>query len=303
MASPSTNPATSAAAPVPDLLTRRAAWSDGLGTLAANKMVVVGALISLAYVVLGIIGPWIAPYDYRDQSLLDAMLPPLSDGHLLGTDQLGRDLLSRVLVGIRISLIVGLVITLTSVLFGGLLGVLAGYFGGKTDGLVSVAVDVAWGFPLVLVAVLLVGAIGPGLGAMMIAVGIVNWASFARMIRGETLALRQREFIEAARALGVPPTRIILRHVLPHTLPVALVMSSYYVALAVIFEAGFSFIGIGAQPPTPSLGQMIGTGREYMLASHWVITVPGVTIALIVIGLNMLGDGLRDVFDPKLQDR
>jgi peptide/nickel transport system permease protein len=203
----------------------------------------------------------------------------------------------------RISLLVGAVITAASMLIGGLVGVVAGYFGGRVDRVISGLIDVTWGFPLILVAVLLVGALGPGLTAMMLAVGIINWAGFARIIRGETVALRQREFVEAARALGEPHHRIIRRHILPHTIPVALVMASYYVALAVIFEAGFSFIGIGVQPPLPSLGEMIGEGRNYMLVSHWVITVPGVTIGVIVIGLNLLGDGLRDVFDPRLRDR
>jgi peptide/nickel transport system permease protein len=283
--------------------TRRDRLLDGWRTLTANKLVLLGSFIAVAYVLLGVFGPLIAPYDYREQSLMDALLPPLSDGHLLGTDQLGRDLLSRVLMGIRISLIVGVVITAASMLVGGFMGVVAGYFGGRLDRVISAVIDVTWGFPLILIAVLLVGVMGPGLGAMMLAVGIINWAGFARIIRGETLALREREFVEAARALGVSDRRIIVRHVLPHTTPVALVMASYYVALAVIFEAGFSFIGIGAQPPLPSLGEMIGEGRNYMLVSHWVITVPGVTIALIVIGLNLLGDGLRDIFDPRLRDR
>jgi peptide/nickel transport system permease protein len=281
----------------------RSRATQGWRALASNKLVLIGSFIALAYVILGIFGPWFAPYDYRAQSLADAFLPPLSSGHILGTDQLGRDMLSRILEGMRISLIVGVVITSVSMVVGGLMGVVAGFFGGRIDKAISALIDVTWGFPLILVAVLLVGALGPGLTAMMLAVGIINWAGFARIIRGETLVLRQREFVEAARALGVPKRRIIRRHVLPHTIPVALVMCSYYVALAVIFEAGFSFIGIGAQAPLPSLGQMIGEGRNFMLVSHWVITVPGLTIALIVIGLNLLGDGLRDVFDPRLRDR
>jgi peptide/nickel transport system permease protein len=293
----------SAAIPHPEALGWRTRATEGWRTLASNRLVLIGSVIAVAYVLLGIFGPAIAPYDYREQNLTDAFLPPLSDGHLLGTDQLGRDLLSRVLEGIRISLVVGLVITSVSMVVGGIMGVLAGYVGGKTDRVISAVIDVTWGFPLILVAVLLVGALGPGLAAMMLAVGIINWAGFARIMRGETLVLREREFVEAARALGVSTPRIIRRHVLPHTIPVALVMCSYYVALAVVFEAGFSFIGIGAQPPLPSLGQMIAEGRDYMLVSHWVITVPGVTIALIVIGMNLLGDGLRDVFDPRLRDR
>jgi peptide/nickel transport system permease protein len=163
-------------------------------------------------------------------------------------------------------------------------------------------IDVFWGFPLILVAVLLVGAMGPGLPALMLAVGIINWAGFARMMRGEVLSLREREFVEAARALGIGNLRIMWRHILPHAVPAALVLGSYYIALAIIFEASFSFIGIGVQPPEPSLGSMIGEGRNYMLTDSWLMTIPGVTIALLVIGMNLLGDGLRDIFDPRLKD-
>ncbi len=274
-----------------------------LRILSANPLVLVGSALALLYVLGGLIGPFFAPFDYREQSLLNSFLPPFSGGHLLGTDQLGRDLLSRVLQGMQISLLIGIVITSVTLVVGGLLGIVAGYFGGLADRIISAAIDLAWGFPLILVAVLLVGAIGPGLEATMIAVAVVNWAGFARIIRGETLGLRNREFVEAARALGLPEWKVILRHIMPHLVPVTLVMCSYYVALAVIFEAGFSFVGIGAQPPLPSLGQMVGEGRNYMLTSHWIITVPGLVIALIVIGLNLLGDGLRDLYDPRLSDR
>jgi peptide/nickel transport system permease protein len=271
--------------------------------LAANPLALIGSFIVLAFILLGILGPWIAPHSYSDQSLVERLEPPFSKDHLLGTDQLGRDLLSRILEGIRISLLVGFVITAASLLVGAVVGVIAGYYRGKIDAVISGIIDVTWGFPLILIAVLLVGAFGPGLPAMMAAVGLINWAGFARIIRGEVLSLREREFVQAARALGISDLKIMLRHIFPHAIPAALVLGSYYVALAIIFEAGFSFIGIGAQPPLPSLGQMIGEGRNYMLASHWVTTVPGVTIALLVIGLNLVGDGLRDVFDPRLKDR
>jgi peptide/nickel transport system permease protein len=271
--------------------------------LAANPLALIGSFIVLAFILLGILGPWIAPQSYSDQSLVERLEPPFSKDHLLGTDQLGRDLLSRILEGIRISLLVGFVITAASLVVGAIVGVIAGYYRGKIDTVISGIIDVTWGFPLILIAVLLVGAFGPGLPAMMAAVGLINWAGFARIIRGEVLSLREREFVQAARALGISDLKIMLRHIFPHAIPAALVLGSYYVALAIIFEAGFSFIGIGAQPPLPSLGQMIGEGRNYMLASHWVTTVPGVTIALLVIGLNLVGDGLRDVFDPRLKDR
>jgi peptide/nickel transport system permease protein len=270
--------------------------------LASNPLVLVGSLITVFIVFLGILAPWISPHDYAEQDLLASFAPPFSEGHLLGTDQLGRDTLSRTLHGIRISIFVGFVITAISLFFGGLLGLLAGYYRGRLDTVIGAVIDVFWGFPLILVAVLLVGAIGPGLLALMLAIGIINWAGFARMMRGEVLALREREFVEAARALGIGNVRIMWRHIVPHTIPAALVLGSYYIALAIIFEAGFSFIGIGVQPPQASLGAMIGDARGYMLTDSWLMTIPGVSIAVLVIGLNLLGDGLRDIFDPRLKD-
>jgi len=270
--------------------------------LAANRLVLLGTVITVVIVTLGILAPWISPDDYAQQDLLNSLEPPLSKGHLLGTDQLGRDTLSRILHGIRLSIFVGFVITAISLFFGGLLGLAAGYYRGKVDTAISAVIDIFWGFPLILVAVLLVGALGPGLLALMLAVGLINWAGFARVMRGEVLALREREFVEAARALGINDLRIMWRHVLPHAVPATLVLGSYYVALAIIFEAGFSFIGMGVQPPNPSLGQMIGEARNYMLVDSWLMTIPGVTIAVLVIALNLLGDGLRDIFDPRLKD-
>jgi peptide/nickel transport system permease protein len=283
--------------------TSRAATAAGVWRrLAANRLVLIGTVITVVIVSLGILAPWISPYDYAQQDLLNSLQPPFSNGHLLGTDQLGRDTLSRTLQGIRISIFVGFVITAISLFFGGLMGLAAGYYRGKVDTVISAVIDVFWGFPLILIAVLLVGALGPGLLALMLAVGLINWAGFARVMRGEVLALREREFVEAARALGINDLRIMWRHILPHAVPATLVLGSYYIALAIIFEAGFSFIGMGVQPPEPSLGQMIGEGRNYMLTDSWLMTIPGITIALLVIGLNLLGDGLRDIFDPRLKD-
>jgi peptide/nickel transport system permease protein len=270
--------------------------------LASNPLTVLGMLVTLVLVLLGILAPWIAPHDYAQQDLLNSFAPPFTGDHLLGTDQLGRDTLSRLLYGIRISIFVGFVITAISLFFGGLVGLAAGYYRGWIDTVFSAVIDIFWGFPLILVAVLLVGALGPGLPALMFAVAIINWAGFARIVRGEVLSLREREFVEAARALGIGNVKIMWRHIIPHAVPAALVLGSYYIALAIIFEAGFSFIGIGVQPPQPSLGSMIGESRNYMLTDSWLMTIPGVTIALLVIGMNLIGDGLRDIFDPRLKD-
>ena len=271
--------------------------------LSRNKLALFGTIVALIFIVLGIIGPSLAPYDYAKQNLMKANLPPFSEGHLLGTDQVGRDMLSRILTGIRISLVVGLGVTVISMVIGTLLGAVAGYYRGVPDSVISGIVELAWGFPLVLLAVILAGTLGPGLLAAVLAIGLINWAGFGRIVRGEILAIRESEFVLAARATGVPDRRIIVRHILPNIVTPALVMGSYYVALAIIAEAGLSFIGMGAQPPLPSLGVMVAEGRNYMMLNPWVITIPGLTILLIVLGMNMTGDGLRDLLDPRSKNR
>jgi peptide/nickel transport system permease protein len=296
--------ASSEARALPGALTQRAARSESpvvaaWRRLARNRLALLGSLVAVAYILLGIVGPMFAPFDYGKQNLLETNLPPLSEGHILGTDQVGRDLFSRLVTGIRISLIVGFGITAISLVVGTAAGAVAGYRRGWADTIISGIVEFTWGFPLILLAVLFAGTLGPGLPATILAVGLINWAGFARVVRGEVLGLRESEFVEAARASGLDEPRILVKHVLPNVLAAALVMASYYVALGIIVEAGLSFIGMGAQPPLPSLGVMIAEGRNYMLQSHWSTTVPGVAIVTVVLGLNLLGDGLRDALDPR----
>ena len=281
--------------------TRPSRWRDAWYELSRNKLAVAGSLIVAFFTLVAIVGPALAPYDYAKQVLSDALLPPLSKGHLFGTDELGRDLFSRLLLGIRISMLVGLGTTAIALSVGTVAGMLAGYYRGWADRIINGFVELVWGFPLILIAVLLIGAIGPGLTGVVVAVGFVNWAGFARIVRGEVFALREKEFVAAARALGKGDIEIMARHLLPNVVGSALVMGSYYIAIAIIAEAGLSFIGMGAQPPLPSLGQMISEGSGYMLLNHWLSTIPGFVIVLLVLGLNVLGDGLRDVLDPRLK--
>jgi peptide/nickel transport system permease protein len=281
---------------------------ERLAPLLANKLAMFGATISGLFVLVGIavavlvLSPGLR-HLYTDQNLGEALQRPLSPGHPLGTDNLGRDVAWRVIAGTGISLLVGVAVTSLSVIVGLFMGAVAGFLGGKVDVVISGLIDLTWGFPLLLVATIAVGSIGPGLTAVIVAVALVNWAGFARIIRAEAISLREREFIEAARALGVSSGRIMWRHIVPNTIGSTLVMSSYYIAVTVIVEAGLAFIGLGAQPPTPSLGQMIATGRDYLYIDPWVAIVPGIAIALIVLGLNTLGDGLRDIFDPRTRSR
>jgi ABC-type dipeptide/oligopeptide/nickel transport system permease subunit len=277
-----------------------------LRRLARNKLALLGSIVALLYILTGLFGPWLIQADYAQQDLMATFVRPFDfdnpnhDGHPLGTDQLGRDMLARLVMGIRISLVVGFGVTLISLVVGTVAGALAGYYGGVVDTIVSGIVELTWGFPLILIAVILTGAMGPGLPATILAIGLINWAGFARIVRGEVIALRRREYIEAARTVGVQDGRMLVRHIFPNVLAPVLVMASYYVALAIIVEAGLSFIGLGAQPPLPSLGVMIADGRNFLLLDHWVSTIPGIAIITIVMGLNLLGDGLRDALDPRL---
>jgi peptide/nickel transport system permease protein len=282
-------------------LAKRTPLRDAWAQLSSNKLALVGSLLAVLFGLAAIFGPIAAPEDPAQQDLFNTFAHPLSHGHLLGTDQLGRDILSRLLQGIRISMAVGALTTAAVLVVGTVMGMVAGYYRGWVDTIINGLVEMVWGFPLILIAVIIAGAIGPGLTAVIAAVAFVNWAGFARIVRGEVLSLREKEFVAGARALGKGDLEIMVKHLLPNVLPSALVMGSYYVAVAIIVEAGLSFIGMGAQPPTASLGQMIADGRNYLQGDHWISTIPGITIVLLVLALNLVGDGLRDVLDPRLK--
>jgi peptide/nickel transport system permease protein len=278
---------------------------DAFALLKANKVALAGLVLTVFFVLVGIAGVVILltpslQHLYEDQNLAQALQPPSAENPL-GTDQYGRDLLWRALAGTGVSLLIGVGVTAIVIVLGLTMGALAGYFGSKTETFITGLIDLAWGFPLLLVAVILAGMIGKGLKDVVLAVAVILWAGFARIIRAQVKTLREREFVEAARTLGVSDWRIIGRHMIPNVIGTVLVMASYYIAITVITEAGFSFIGLGAQPPTPSLGSMIAEGRNFFSRSIWPAVVPGAVIALIVLGLNSLGDGLRDVFDPRLR--
>lgn len=237
------------------------------------------------------------------QSLIDAFAPPFTDAGLLGTDQLGRPMEWRLLAGLGISLGVAISVTAISVSLGLVLGIIAGFYGRVADRVVSVAVDVAWAYPAVLLAVVAAGILGPGLNSVILALGLSIWAAFARIVRAQVLSLREQEYVLAARALGYGRLYIAVHHLVPNLVPIGLVMASFYIALAVIAEAGLSFIGLGAQPPTPSLGGALSEGYTFVSSSPWPILTAAGAIILLVTTFNRLGDHLRDALDPHHQGR
>jgi peptide/nickel transport system permease protein len=285
-------------APPADRFLRRAARS---------RLFVAGSVITAVYVVIALAGLVILAipslhHTYLNQELSTAFAAPGSHG-LLGTDGLGRSMLWRMVVGVAVSIGISSAVTLFSIAIGGVVGLTAGYFGGRYDQLVSAVIDVTWGFPVILLAVVLAGVLTPGVWIVILAIACINWAGFARILRGEALSLRERDFVKASRALGVPSLRIIRRHLVPNVIAPTIVLTSYYLAVAVIAEAGLSFIGVGIQLPTPSLGAMIGDGQTYWTVSSWIVLLPAAALAVLVIGLNALGDGLRDILDPRMRGR
>jgi peptide/nickel transport system permease protein len=262
-------------------------------------MIRVGLVIVVIAIVAACIGPVLTPYDPASQQLAQRLEGP-SLAHPFGLDELGRDILSRLLSGARISLLVGLAVVSVSSLVGMLLGSIAGYFGGIVDDAISRVIDVLMAFPGILLAIGLVAVLGPSLTNVVMALSVIGWVGYARLVRGQALRTRELEFVQAARALGARAPRIVLRHVLPTALPAVVVQATLGMAGAIIAEAALSFLGLGVQPPTPSWGTMLDAGRAHLFDAPHLTVFPGIAIATLVLGFNFLGDGLRDRVDPKL---
>lgn len=261
--------------------------------------ILVGSIILLIFLLAASLAPVLSPADPLAQNVVAGLRPP-SAAHIFGTDKLGRDILSRMLYGARISLVVGIAVVAFASVIGSLLGVIAGYAGGWADEALMRITDIFFAFPALILAMAIAGALGPSLRNALIAIVVVTWPVYARLIRGQILALKEREFVLAARTVGVPESRIVLQHLLPNTLAPLLVQASFDMGGAITAVAGLSFIGFGAQPPTPEWGVMISEGRNYIATQWWLTTVPALAILLVVGGFNLLGDGLRDVLDPRL---
>ncbi len=273
-------------------------------SLFAGPATAVGAAIVALVALCAVFAPWLAPHDPNAQQLAITAKPPawLAGGdraYLLGTDNLGRDIFSRMLWGARIASIVGLCVVAIGGTIGVTCGLVAGYFGGPLDAAISRFADMQLAFPLVLLAIAIVGVVGPGLWTIVATLGVTSWVQYVRVIRAETLALRERDFVAAAVATGVSPLRIVLRHILPNVASSLSVLATFEVARAIILESALSFLGLGVPANVPSWGGMLADGRQYLDTAWWLGLFPGLAISLAVLGVNLFGDGLRDALDPR----
>jgi peptide/nickel transport system permease protein len=262
---------------------------------------VVGLGLALLAVLAALLAPWLAPHDPFRSDFAAGLKPPGTPSHPLGTDQLGRDLCSRVLYGARIALFIGFCTVLVTAVVGGLLGLLAGYFGGWPSAVVMRLADVQLSFPFILLALTINAIVGLGLRNIIISLSAAGWVVYARVIRGEVLSVKQREYVQAAAALGTGRARTLFGHVLPNVAPSIIVVASLQFSQFIVAEAAISFLGFGVQPPTPAWGSMLSESRDFLYVAWWLAAFPGAALALTALGINLVGDWLRDVLDPKLR--
>ena len=263
-----------------------------------NKTAVLSLIVIVLMTLAAVFAPQLTPYTEKQMDLMNRLAPP-SAKHLLGTDEGGRDVLTRLLYGARVSLLIGVVPALLSLLLGAVLGVLAGYKGGLTDAVIMRIADVTLAFPSMLLAMVIMYSLGGGIMNVFLTLTLVNWANVARVVRAHTLRLKNSEFAEAARSIGVPGRRIMQRHILPNCLPSLLVLFTLNIPASILTESSLSFLGLGIQPPNASWGLMINAGRQYLYNAPWLCFAPGAAIMLIVLAFNFLGNGLLDVLDPR----
>jgi peptide/nickel transport system permease protein len=262
--------------------------------LRLNPMIVGGTLMLLAVILIAVLAPLLTPYNPIAQDLNSTLLPPGSPGHPLGTDNFGRDELSRILFGARLDLQIGFISVLFPFLFGSLIGVLTGFLGGKVDVVFMRLVDILMAFPFLILVIAIMSILGPGLKNLYIAVAVVNWIPYSRLVRAETLATRNLEYVQAAVTLGCQRSRIIFRHILPNVMAPALIYVFTGMVLAIMTGATLSFLGLGPQPPTPEWGAMIAEGRQFLLQAWWMPTLPGIALLIVGVTLSLIGDGLAE---------
>ena len=267
-----------------------------------NKLAAASAIVILLFILAAILAPVLTPYTFDGMDLHNRLAPP-SRAHLLGTDEAGRDVLTRMLYGSRVSLLVGIVPTVISMLAGAILGIIAGYNGGRTDAVIMRIADVMLAFPSMFLAMVIMYTLGDGMINIFLALALVNWASVARIVRAETLKLKETEFVEAARSIGVGKLVIMLRHIFPNCAPSLIVLFTLNIPSAILSESSLSFLSIGIKAPQASWGLMVNAGRQFLYSQPWLSLSPSVAIMVVVLAFNFLGDGLRDVLDPHLKNQ
>lgn len=277
-----------------------------LRLLVKRKTALIGAIIVLIVIVSAILAPFIAPYDPNSSDLSKRLRPPSwsEEGtreHLLGTDHLGRDILSRIIYGTRISLLVGIITVLISGVFGTVLGLLGGYYRGLIDSVLMRLTEIQLAFPFILLALAIMAVLGPGLKNVILVLSITGWVMYTRLVRGEVLLIRELEYVKAAEALGQKNRKIIFNHILPNVFPTVIVVGTLRIANMIIAEASLTFLGLGIESSIPTWGSMLADGRNYITSAWWVATFPGIAIMLTVLGINLLGDWLSDILDPRLK--
>ncbi|MCL2655143.1 MAG: ABC transporter permease [Coriobacteriia bacterium] len=277
-------------------------WRDTLRRLRRDKLAMVSGILLLLVILISILAPLIAPHDPYTVVLTNRLKPPFTPGYFLGTDQLGRDLLSRLIYGGRISVTIGVAAVLVALAFGVIIGLLAGYYKGLVDTVSIFGLNVLNAFPYILLAIAIIAALGPGLTNAMIAISIVGIPYYARIVRGQVFSLRERDYIQAERALGASDFRIITRHILPNCLSPIIVAATLDVGWMIVMAAGLSFLGLGAQPPAAEWGVILSEGQQYIRNAPYISLLSGLMIFIVVLCLNFLGDGLRDALDPNLKN-
>jgi peptide/nickel transport system permease protein len=282
-------------------------WLKFVRRLAARRTALFGLVVVLVVIITAVGAPLITPFDPTEQDLGDLRLkaPGFRDAagrvHPLGTDHLGRDLLARVIYGARPALLVGFAAVVISGVIGMAAGLISGYFGGRLDDALMRLADIQLAFPFILLAIAVIGVLGPSLTTIIVVIGVSSWVVYARIVRSAVLSLREREFVQAALALGSGDGRVVLRHILPNALTPWLVVATLDMARVIVIESALSFLGLGVQPPTPTWGGMLADGRVYISTAWWLATFPGLAILVTVLGINLFGDGLRDTLDPRLK--
>lgn len=275
-------------------------WKEAWQAFRKNRLALVGLGIVIFFIIIAIIAPIIAPFGFKEQQLTERLTAP-SGKHWFGTDDFGRDIFSRIVYGARISLWVGLFSVLASAVAGTLLGIVAGYYGKWADSIISRMFDIMLAFPSILLAIAVVAILGPSLQNALVAIAVINIPNFGRLVRSKVLSVKQEEYIMSARAVGMKDTRILLHHILPNSVTPVIVQATLAIATAIIEAAALGFLGLGAQAPTPEWGKMLSDSKQYLVQAPWTLFFPGIAIMLTVLGFNLMGDGLRDVLDPKMK--